>query len=70
MPLSREAVIEFQQAYKDSFGEDIAFDEANLMARELLYFINSLRKAPPALSTDPDLTKGSVGSINLNGANF
>ena len=57
MPLNKKVVIDFQNAYRNDFGEDISYDEAELMAQEALGFCRWLvRKSKEKLSTVSDLT--------------
>ena len=55
MPLSKEAIESFRVAYRKSFNEDIPFNDAAIMARELLWFIRELC-AVPAKERDKNLS--------------
>ena len=46
MPLSKEAIESFRVAYKQDHEEEIGFEEAAIMARELVWFIRKLCTEP------------------------
>lgn len=41
---SKEAIEEFQQIYKETYGKEISFDEASEKASKLLKFFNIIYK--------------------------
>jgi len=56
MTLPQRAVEKFQAAYKQDFGEEISFGEAELMLSELILFLRLLLKKPDK----PDLSTGTL----------
>jgi hypothetical protein len=58
MPLSRETIEEFREAYEIDFGEVLSHDEARLMASEFLSFLSWIAQGfQEDLSTDNNLTE-------------
>jgi len=58
MPLSREAVEQFQQAYEEEFQEPISFENARAMFAELILFFRELLTEP--LVDSQDLSTGDA----------
>lgn len=54
MPLAKEAIESFQAAYKQDHGEEIGFEEAAIMARELVWFVRELCTVPIPHGNAPD----------------
>ena len=54
MPLSRDTIEEFREAYAKDFGEELSHDEAKVMASEFLSFLSWLAED---LSTGNNLTE-------------
>jgi len=52
MPLSREAVEQFQRIYEEVFQEKLSFDAAKAMATDFLFAMRDImRPSPQDLST-------------------
>lgn len=47
MPLSKEAIQEFQAAYKEAFNEELAFADAQAKFAELICFFRDLLREKP-----------------------
>lgn len=47
MPLSKEAIQEFQATYKEAFNEELSFADAQAMFAELICFFRDLLREKP-----------------------
>ena len=59
MSLSPQDIEEFQAAYRQSFHEEISFNEAKMMANELVLFLHDLLVEP--VSAHPPFQDLSTG---------
>ena len=58
MPLSRDTIEEFREAYAKDFGEELSHDEAKVMASEFLSFLSWFAQGfQDDLSTGNNLTE-------------
>ena len=54
MAISKETILEFQEAVKEEYGRDLSFEEASEITRDLVAYFDTLAKIHHRMETEKE----------------